>query len=156
VTLNPALSGSDWRPSPLVQQQARFSQECTLQAVFDWYQGFSDGTVDERMPDATDGSSASDPGQMTSQQVEIRQVIPGFPQFSRQLVDTHMDAVRVRFFYPGGREAGALLLRPEADRCMIEVPGGSLFVVRETTTLTGLTDDLQFTSARASPIPELD
>lgn len=139
VALNPGLSGSDWRPSPLVQPQSSFAQQCTLQAVFDWYRDFVDREIDHRISDSSDDDSANYPHLLTSRQT---QGVPGFPQFARQTVDTEVDAVRVRFYHPDGREAGVLLLRADADRCTIEVPGGSLFVVRETTVLADLTSDL--------------
>jgi len=153
---DPSLSGPGWPSLPFVTQQESFSQQCTLQAVFDWYQGFLDGEIDERTSDSSADNSVHDPGLRTSRQTEFKQVIRGFPQFARQVVETEMDCVRVRFFHAGGREAGTVVLRPEADRCIIEVPGGPLFVVRETTVLDDLTGDLKSTGAEAIPIPEVE
>jgi hypothetical protein len=117
---------------PSAQQEESFARQCTLQAVFDWYQGFSDG--EESSLPLSNGGSADDP---------VDQPVPGFPQFSRQVIDTEQDTVRVRFFYSGGREAGILLLRREANRCVIEVPDGPLYVVSRAQGLADLIRELE-------------
>ena len=133
----------------LTAQQQRFARQCTLQAVFDWYQVFleretaKDLTSDEGSRKVEGGSS-------------MRAPVPGFPQFAWQLVDTEPDHVRVRFFDSGGNEAGVLLLRSETDRVVIEVPGGPVYVARLTTSLPDFTRDENATPAPTSEIPKIE
>ena len=135
----PAKSG----PLRSAPQEESFARQCTLQAVFDWYQAFSDGEVEESPLLLSDRSSADDPGHRASRHAGIDTPIPGFPQFARQVIDTEQDTIRVRFFYPGGREAGVLLLRREANSCVIEVPDGPLYVVSHAKVLADLTLELE-------------
>jgi len=114
--------------------QRRFARQCTLQAVFDWYQEFLEREATEaRLPG--DGSAKLGGG------VSMQSGVPGFPQFSRQLIETEADGVRVRFFDADGREAGVLLLRSEADRCVIEVPAGPVYAASLTASLPNFTRD---------------
>jgi len=135
-------------PASTAQQQ-QFARRCTLQAVFDWYQVFleretaKDLTSDEGSHKVEGGSS-------------MRAPVPGFPQFAWQLIETEPDRVRVRFFDSGGHEAGVLLLRSETDRCVIEVPGGPVYVARLTTSLPDFTRDENATSASTSEIPNTE
>lgn len=122
VELTPASSG----------QQRQFARQCTLQAVFDWYQAFLEREVAKNLP-SDEGSRKIEAGS------RMRAPVPGFPQFAWQLVETEPDRVRVRFFDTGGHEAGVLLLRSEADRCEIEVPGGPVYVARLTASLPDFT-----------------
>jgi hypothetical protein len=132
--------------TPTSTGQRQFARQCTLQAVFDWYQVFleretaKDLTSDESSRKVEGGSS-------------MRAPVPGFPQFAWQLVETEPDGVRVRFFDSGGHEAGVLLLRSETDRCVIEVPGGPVYVARLTTSLPDFTRDENTASAFTSEIP---
>lgn len=113
-------------------QQRRFARQCTLQAVFDWYQGFLERETARDL--TSDGGSRKIEGGAS-----MRAPVPGFPQFAWQLIETEPNQVRARFFDAGGREAGALLLRSEADRCVIEVPDGSVYVATLTTSLPDFT-----------------
>lgn len=131
--------------TPASGAQRQFASQCTLQAVFDWYQVFleretaKDLTSDEGSRKIEGGSS-------------MRAPVPGFPQFAWQLVETEADRVRVRFFDGGGHEAGVLLLRSEPGRCVIEVPGGSVYVATLTNSLPDFTRDENATSAPTSEI----
>ena len=131
--------------TPTSGGQLQFARQCTLQAVFDWYQVFleretaKDLTSDEGSRKVEGGSS-------------MRAPVPGFPQFAWQLVETESDRVRVRFFDSGGHEAGVLVLRSETDRCEIEVPGGPVYVARLTTSLPDFTRDENATSVPTSEI----
>ena len=131
-------------PAPS-DQQRQFARQCTLQAVFDWYQAFLERETAKDL--------ASDEG---SRKIEggssMRAPVPGFPQFARQLIEAEPDRLRVRFFDSGGREAGAMLLRSETDRCEIEVPGGPVYVARLTTSLPDFTRDEDTSSASTSEI----
>ena len=131
--------------TPTSSAQLQFARQCTLQAVFDWYQVFLERETAKDL--------ASDEG---SRKVEagssMRAPVPGFPQFAWQLVETEPDRVRVRFFDSGGHEAGVLLLRSETDRCVIEVPGGSIYVASLTTSLPDFARD---ESASAESTSEL-
>src|SRR5262249_4792901 len=112
-------------------------------AVFDWYQGFLEREAAEG-PTSDDGSGK--PVGKTS----MRPGVPGFPQFVRQVIETGPDRARVRFFDAGGGEAGVLLLRSEADRCVIEVPGGATYVTSHTTSLPDFTHDRDSGSSATS------
>src|SRR5262245_4682384 len=61
--------------------QRQFARQCTLQAVFDWYQGFLE-RESPADPPSHEGSAqpAGEPG--------VRPGIRGFPQFARQLIET--------------------------------------------------------------------
>jgi hypothetical protein len=146
-----ALPAVKWTPSPSVQQRQSFARQCTLQAVFDWYQGFLDSAAE-----GPDDNAANDPRQPAGRKTGPPPSVPGFPQFARQVIETEQDTVRVRFFYPGEREAGFLLLRPEATRCIIEVPDGPLYVARQAMVLPDLTRDLGDIPAAASPTGETE
>jgi hypothetical protein len=124
-------------------QQRQFARQCTLQAVFDWYQVFL-----EREP--VEGPTSDDGSGKRSGETSMRPGVPGFPQFARQVIETEPDRVRVRFFDAGGSEAGVLLLRSEADRCVIEVPGGAMYVTSHTTSLPDFTHDQESGSAATS------
>ena len=141
----PSLLPVELEAVPSTRQEESFARQCTVQAVFDWYQAFLDGEAFS-LP-VSDGGSADGP---------IDQPVPGFPQFARQVIQTEQAIVRVRFFYPGEREAGVLLLRREANRCVVEVPDGPLFVMSHAKVLPDLTRELEDISTVASPTGETE
>ena len=154
--LDPARSSAAWRPQPPAQHKEGFARQCTLQAVFDWYRGFLDGAAQERSSVSLDDNSTDDSGHLAGQQAGSHPPVPGFPQFARQVIDAEQDTVRVRFFYPGGREAGVLLLRPEGNRCVIEVPDGPLYIARQAAVLPDLTRDPDDSPAATAPTGEAE
>ena len=139
--LTAALPNVELAPASSGQQQ--FARQCTLQAVFDWYQAFLERET------AKDHASDEDSRKLEGES-SMRAPVPGFPQFAWQLIETEPDRVRVRFFDALGSEAGVLLLRSETDRHVIEVPGGPVYVARLTTSPPDFTRDEDTSPASTS------
>ena len=115
------------------QKREGSTGQYTLQAIFDWYQALLAAQLIEApsepahaVPDVERAQSR--PGDYPGSGV------PGFPNFTRQILSRENARIRVRFFDAKDKDAGGLVLRRERRTWLIEVPTGQVFRVREAAT----------------------